>query len=401
MGQQQPSIVILGGGFAGIRAALDLDRTNKEGIRIVLVDRNSYHLFTPWLYEQAATADVPKRQLKIPYTAILGNSAVECIRGEVVGIDRAGRTVKLRSGQVIPYTALVLACGSTTNTYGIRGIDRYALPLKTLEDAERIRATVRERYAAFTKRHRDGDVFQVLIGGGGPTGIELTAQLHSYLKELAHRYERDEGTFLIKLLDSGDSLLRGQPAYIGTLAQRRLGSYRRLEILLQHTIAKADRTKVYLKTGDQLAYDVLIWTGGIQANPLVSMAELATTACAQAAVERTMQSISDPAVFVAGDAAFCVDPSAAIRAQAGVENAYQQGRIAATNALRLVQGQPLVPMTQQLHGNVFPLKDQWAVSSVFGIPLSGRAAYWLMLLINLRYLLHILPPLEAFRRWRP
>ena len=315
-------------------------------------------------------------------------------------IDRQRRLVTLNSDQTIPYTALILACGSTNNTYNIPGIDKYALPLKTIEDAERIQAMVKDRFIAFTQHHQPGDVFQVLIGGAGPTGIELTAQLHSYLKDLAHHYGRDEGTFLIKLLDSSDSLLRGMPEHMGKQAHQRLASYRRIEILLQHSIAKADRNAVYLRTGDKLTYDICIWTGGIQANPIVKMAKLTSNTCGQAHVHQTMQSISDPNIFVAGDASFCLDPSAIIRARASVENAYQQGRIAAKNTLLYVQKLPLVPSAQQLHGAIIPLKEGWAISSVFGIPLKGKLAYWFMLLINLRYLMSILPAVEAFRRWR-
>lgn len=395
------NIVILGGGFAGVRAALDLAaKSNQlERHRIVLIDRNTYHLYSPWMYEHAATAAVPREQLKLPFQTIFRGKPVEVLRGEVVSIDRHAKEIVLQSKQVIPYDILVLACGSVPNDFGIPGVKRYGMILKTIDDADRVRTTIKERFLRFLEAHSDGDVFQVLIGGGGATGSEFSAQLHSYMKSIARTVAHDDGTFLIKIIEASPRLLGGMDDWIATKAQQRLGSYRRIEVLLQHKIERVTAATISIANGDTLAYDVFIWTGGVQANPLVTAAGVPTTNRCRAKVTMTLQSIADPRVFVIGDSALCINPSTQAQTREIAESAHRQGAHAARNIRRLIDGQQLLDFDHTLHGTLIPLRNQWSISTVFGIRLTGRFGYAVLQLVNLRYLLSVLPPADAVRRW--
>ncbi|MDO8335742.1 MAG: FAD-dependent oxidoreductase [Candidatus Saccharibacteria bacterium] len=395
------NIVIVGGGFAGVRAALDLCALlgDLPKHRIVLIDRNTYHLYTPWMYEHAATATVSRKLLKFPYSAIFRNKPVEVIRGEVEKIDRHTKKISLKSKQIIPYDILIMACGSVTNDFGIPGVKRHGLLLKTIEDAERIRTTIRERFLRFLEGHKEGKVFQVLVGGGGVTGSEFTAQLHSYLKDIARTVAHDEGTFLIKIVESSPKLLGGMSDWESRQAQERIGSYRRIEILLQHRIARVNAASISIANGDSLTYDVFIWTGGIQANPLVTTADLVTTKKGRAEVNMSLQSVCDPSVFVIGDSASCINPETHEQSRETVESAYKQGVLAAANTWRLLTKRELLAFDHKLTGNLIPLKSNWAISTLFGIRLQGLLAYWLVRVVNLRYLLWILPTKDAINRW--
>jgi NADH dehydrogenase len=395
------NIVIVGGGFAGVRAALDLCKRlgDLPKHRIILVDRNTYHLFTPWMYEHAATAAISRKQLKFPYSTIFRDKPVEVIRGEVEKIDRHTKTIGLKSKQNITYDILTLACGSVPNDFGIPGVKRHGLLLKTIEDAERIRTTIRERFLRFLEGHKDGKVFQVLVGGGGVTGSEFTAQLHSYLKEIARTVAHDEGTFLIKIVESSSGLLGGMTDWASRQAQERIGSYRRIEVLLQHRITRVNAASISIANGDTLAYDVFIWTGGIQANPLVVAADLVTTKRGRAEVNMSLQSVCDPSVFVIGDSASCINPATHEQTRETIESAYKQGALAATNAWRLLTKRDLLSFDHKLSGNIIPLKNNWAISTLLGFQLTGTLAYGLVRLVNLRYLLWILPFKDALSRW--
>lgn len=395
------NIVIVGGGFAGVRAALDLcTRINDlPKHRIVLVDRNTYHLYTPWMYEHAATATISRKQLKLPYGTIFRNKPVEVIRGEVEKIDRHTKKIGLKSKQIIPYDILIMACGSVPNDFDIPGVKRHGLLLKTIEDAERIRTTVRERFLRFLEGNKDGKVFQVLVGGGGVTGSEFTAQLHSYLKEIARTVAHDEGTFLIKIVESSPRLLGGMADWESRQAQKRIGSYRRIETLLQHHITRVNASSISIANGDALAYDVFIWTGGIQANPLIVTADLVTTKKGRAEVNMSLQSVCDPSVFVIGDSASCINPETHEQTRETVESAYKQGVLAAANTWRLLTRRELLTFDHKLTGNLIPLKGKWAISTLFGIHIQGVLAYGLVRVVNLRYLLWILPVKDALNRW--
>ena len=394
------NIVIVGGGFAGVRAALDLSKRigNMPNHRIVLLDRNTFHLYTPWMYKYTATA-VPKRQLKLPYSTIFRHKSVEVIRGEVTTIDRHRKEIILGSKQVIPYEMLLLACGSVSNDFGIPGVKRYGMMCKTIEDAERIRTTIRERFLRFLENHQDGKVFQVLVGGGGVTGSEFAAQLHSYLKDTARTVAHDDGTFLIKIVEASPRLLGGMNDWVAQQAQERLASYRRIELLLQHKIERVTAANISIATGDTLSYDVFVWTGGVQANPLVMAANLTTANRCRAKVTMSLQSVDDPSVFVIGDSGLCINPTTQEQTYETIESAYNQGALAAVNAERRVNGRPLLDFNHKLHGNVVPLRNNWAISTIFGARLRGKIGYMVFLLINLRYLLWILPARDALERW--
>jgi NADH dehydrogenase len=351
------------------------------------------------MYEHAATATVSRKLLKFPYSAIFRNKPVEVIRGEVEKIDRHTKKIGLKSKQIIPYDILIMACGSVTNDFGIPGVKRHGLLLKTIEDAERIRTTIRERFLRFLEGHKDGKVFQVLVGGGGVTGSEFTAQLHSYLKDIARTVAHDEGTFLIKIVESSPKLLGGMSDWESRQTQERIGSYRRIEILLQHRIARINAASISIANGDSLTYDVFIWTGGIQANPLVTTADLVTTKKGRAEVNMSLQSVCDPSVFVIGDSASCINPETHEQSRETVESAYKQGVLAAANTWRLLTKRELFTFDHKLTGNLIPLKGKWAISTLFGIRLQGLLAYWLVRVVNLRYLLWILPTKDAISRW--
>ncbi len=401
MGNDRRTIVILGAGFAGIRCALDLAARSDElpDHRIVLIDKNSYHLFTPWLYERASTG-TPVRSLKIPLAEIVRHKPIEFLRGEVTTVDRDTRAIRLNSGQRIDYEYLVFALGSVPNDYGIPGLNTHALPLKTYEDAETIRRQTRERFRAFLTKHQEGDVFQVVIGGGGVTGIELAAELHAYLKELSAAYGGGEDVFVVKILEASDRLLSGLPDWASRRAQVRLGYFRRIEVHLQNRITTVTADHVVSADGDAVAYDLLIWTGGVTPHPLVGRCALPQGPGGRSATGATLQLPDDPYTLAIGDMAVCVDPMSRRESLQTIQDAYRQGALAARNIINHARGKPLEAYTHAHSGLVVHARGRWAISTLFGLKISGWLPHIAKQIINLRYFLRILPAGEAFRRWR-
>ncbi|MBI4022787.1 FAD-dependent oxidoreductase [Candidatus Berkelbacteria bacterium] len=391
------NIVILGAGFAGVRAALDLAARQDElaDHRIVLVDRNTYHLFTPWLYERASTGS-PVHGLKIPLASIFHGWPVDLVHGEVQTIDRTRHQIRLTNRVNLTYAYLVVALGSVSNDCGIPGIAAHALPLKTYADAERIRAETEAQYRDFLASAQPTALFQVVIGGAGTTGVELTGEVHRHLKHLAQRLGDGEGRFVVKLVEAEDRLLPGFPDWVSRAAHVRLGQYRRIEILLQSRIASVTAHTVTLTSGDTHQSPVFIWTGGVRTNPRVGADLLGDGG--RIPVNRMLQLPNDPDVFAIGDNAGPSGGRSKTECPLTIQNAYAQGSAAAANLIRHIRGQPLVPLVIDHPGFIVPVRGHWAVSTI-GRPLVGHLAYWLLRLVHLRYFLWILPFSEAVRRW--
>ncbi|MCA9388403.1 NAD(P)/FAD-dependent oxidoreductase [Candidatus Berkelbacteria bacterium] len=391
------NIVIIGGGFAGVRVALDLAKKHSrlKGHRLILIDRNTYHLFTPWLYERATTG-AKMQAIKIPHAKIFKNKPIELVRGEVTDVNRANQQLTLDNGQVVNFEFLVLACGSIPNDFHVSGVQKYGLYLKNYEDAEKIRRTTKMKFREFLKNHEDGDVFQVLIAGGGFTGVELAAELHAYLKELEPKRKR-RGLFAVKIVEAGDKLLGPMPEWFSRHAQDRLGHYRRIEVLLQNQIKKITNGTAYVMNGDKLAFDLFVWTGGIKANPVGEMCEVETHQ-GHVRATSTLQSRTDKRIFAAGDCSFCIDPVSRKRAVQTIENAYSQAQVVAENIIKSINKEKLVRFKPHSSGQIVPIRGDWAISNIF-FPLKGYWAYVLHRLIFLRYFMWILPWSEAWRRW--
>jgi len=166
-------IVILGGGFGGVRAALELERHlgKDKDYQILLVDQNTFHLYTPSLYE-VATGELSSRCVLLPFHRIFRGKRIHFINARINHVDPVRKIVQTSSGEEISYWKLVFALGADTEDFGIPGVVEYAIGLKSITDAERIREGL-----AHCSVTRDKPI-QVVIGGGGFTGVELAGELH-------------------------------------------------------------------------------------------------------------------------------------------------------------------------------------------------------------------------------
>lgn len=399
---QKQNIVIIGAGFAGVRAALDLIAMQSKisDYRIVLIDRESYHTFTPWLYERATTG-TKVEAVKIPLSKIFENKQIEIIKGEVNKIVRSKNEIILKSNQKITYAALVLAYGSKTSDFGIPGVKQHALMLKTYDDSEHIRNTIEQKFKEFVETKERGEIFEIVVGGGGFTGIELSAELHNHLKDLARRWERDEGSFEIKIIEGGDSLMKASGAWASREVKKRLGVYRRIVVMLQSRIAEVAKNKLTLTNGDIDQFDIFIWTGGVEGNDLAKNSDMdLAMPKARIMVDPTLRQKGVDNVFAVGDCAEISDPITKRVSKEVVPDAYRTGALAAKNIIHFLNEEPLEEFDFKEYGFVVPIRGYWGVSTVFGFNLTGRIAWHFSRLIHLRYFLSILPFWEAIKRWR-
>ena len=211
-------ILILGGGFGGIRCALDLEKkllNSRIESEITLIDRNGYHLFAPSIYEVASALGIKrdpfaiqlKKTVCIPYADIFEGEKINFIEAEISGIDLVNREVTTQGGQNLAYDYLVLGIGGETTDFNIPGVRDYSQQFKNLEDALFINQKLDKLTEGFIDGSRN-DPFSFLICGGGFTGVELAAELGCCTQVIKERCRLPHGRCSnITLFEAGPKIL--------------------------------------------------------------------------------------------------------------------------------------------------------------------------------------------------
>lgn len=212
---EQKKIVVLGAGFGGLRASTRIAagiQANRLKHEVVLIDRNEHHTYTPLLYEVATTSKETASNIKLHNLAtynipsLIAQFPIEFIQGEVKDIQFDTGKIFLES-RVIHADHLVIALGAESNFFNIPGLQEYSVPLKTFWDAVRIRERIVE---AITQN----DQVRILVGGGGPTGVELAGELKEWCGELKSDFPSCR--LEVGILEGSPSILQGFDAKVVT-----------------------------------------------------------------------------------------------------------------------------------------------------------------------------------------
>jgi len=300
----RPRVVILGGGFGGLRAARTL---RSSPVEVILVDRRNHHLFQPLLY-QVATASLSPADIAQPIRHILATQRnARVVLGEAVEIDVDDRVVHLRDGSVA-YDTLVVATGSASSYFGHDEWARHAPGLKTVEDAVEIR---RRFLLAFEAAERDPDrrraELTFVVIGAGPTGVEIAGAMIEIARHAIPRdfREIDTATARIILVEASDRVLPAFPPDASRLAHRdleRLG----VEIRLETMAVEIDDDGVWVKSDEhrsRIDASNVIWAAGVQASSLAKSIGAPLDKSGRVEVEPDLSVPGHPEIFVIGDLA--------------------------------------------------------------------------------------------------
>ncbi|HET6988936.1 MAG TPA: FAD-dependent oxidoreductase, partial [Kribbella sp.] len=179
---ESPHVVVLGGGLAGVACAHGL---GDEGVRVTLIDRNDYLQFQPLLY-QVATSQLPAEDIARPHRTIFREHPTVQIRtADVTEIDAANLAVTLSDGDRITGSHLVIAAGARPQYFGVPGAAEHAFALYSVADAERLRRHLQSAIHAGSADSEDEGALDVVVVGGGPTGVEITGALTELMTALA------------------------------------------------------------------------------------------------------------------------------------------------------------------------------------------------------------------------
>jgi len=370
------TVVIVGGGFAGSRLAARLEQRLPEDWSIRLLSRDNFITYNPLLPEVVGASLLPGHVVA-PLRQLTQRTSVSMV--QVTAIDLEARLVHYLgegSGQV-PYDHLVLACGQSANLSIIKGMARYALPLKTLGDSLflRNRAIVRLEQAELQtdpELRRWLTTFAVI--GGGFSGVEVAGELADFLRA-SRRYYRSVDAVRVALVHSGDRLLPELSASLGQFACDKM-MQQGIEVHLNARATRVDASCVYLDTGATLAAGTVICTIGTAPNPLLDSLALPRVR-GRIEVNGDMSVPGTPNVWAIGDCAAVPNARDDSISPPTAQFADRQGRQLADNIARAVRNEATQPFSFKPIGQLSAIGHNKAVAEIFGIRLAGLMA-WLL-----------------------
>ena len=370
------NIVIVGGGFAGARLAERLEGRLPEHWQVTLLSRENFITYSPLLPEVVGASVLPGHVIA-PLRQLTVNTRVCMV--QVTDIDLAARTVSyLGEGEgTVHYDELVLACGQGADLSLVKGMARYALPLKTLGDAlfMRNRAIVRLEQAELQPdRELRRWLSSFVVIGGGFSGVEVASGLMDFLRA-SRRYYRSIDDVRVHLVHSGDRLLPELSPTLGRFAEREMRE-QGIDVRLNARCMRVDDRGITLKDGEILTAGTVICTIGTAPNALIAGLPLPKQR-GRLEVAPDMSVPSAPGLWALGDCAAVPNARDGSTSPPTAQFAERQAQQLAANLVRKARGESTRPFSYRPLGQLASVGHNKAVAELLGVKLTGFIA-WLM-----------------------
>ena len=376
-------VLILGGGFGGLYAAMELERLlpRKSYVEITLVNRENFFLFTPMLHEVAAS-DLDITHIVNPIRKLLRRT--KFFHGEVQAIDLHEKRVRVVHGperhlHEIEYEQLVIALGSTTNFYGISGLKERALTMKSLGDAIHLRNRLIDLLEEADFECAMGirkDLLTVAVAGGGFAGVETIAAINDFLRDAVKSYPHLNGSLVrVILVHPGPILLPELGEGLGSYAKKKLAE-RNVDVRLNTKVVGLTENGVQFSDGSSVECKTLIWTAGVSANPL-----LESLPCpkdhGRLVVNEFLEVQGCDGVWALGDCASIPNKKTGQPYPSTAQHAIREGRTVAGNILAMIRGKKKKAFAFSTIGLLAAIGQRTGVANISGINFSGFTAWFL------------------------
>jgi NADH dehydrogenase len=372
-------IVIVGGGFAGVKTALELSDDNRFEVTLIS-DHDDFRIY-PTLYHVSTGG--AKKVASIPLSEIFNGKPVEIVIDSVASLDRQARTVTTASNQTFGYEALVLGLGVKTNYFHIQGLEEFSYGIKTPVDAEELKKHLHKQL----RDNNKPDLNYVVIGGG-PTGIELAGALPTYLKKLTKQHGLKPRKIHVDLIEAAPRLVPRMPKDISRAIARNLRK-EGVKIYLK-TAVQAQTVDALMVNNKPIRSHTVIWTAGVMNSTFFTEHEFQIARNNKVRVDQFLQ--AEPGIYVVGDNA---DTPFSGMAQ----TALYDGKFVAANLQRIASKQDPKPYVAKKPIYVLPAGHKWAAVLWGKIRIFGYGGWVLRSLADLIAYHDYLPWKLAADRW--
>lgn len=401
---QKKRVVIVGGGLGGLRLAEDL---YGSGMQVVLIDKNNFHQFPPLIY-QIASAGIDPSSISFPFRQIFRKRKDFYFRmAEARMVDTEKKILQTSIGK-IDYDYLVLAAGATTNFFGNKNIEEWAIPMKTVPEAMGLRNALLsnfERALTCATEEERQELLNVVIVGGGATGVEIAGAL-SEMKRYVIPYDypdMDSSLMHIYLIEAGDRLLAGMSQDSSKKAYDFLKSMG-VDIQFGKMVTDYRDHKVIMKDGTEIPTRTFLWVSGIRANAMPGISENHLGRGFRFKVDQFNRIPGLNDVFAIGDQCLqTTDPAYPNGHPQVAQVAIQQAKNLAKNIKRINEGHAddnsLTPFKYNNLGSMATIGRNKAVVEIGKFHSQGFFAWILWLVVHLRSILGVKNKMMVLLNW--
>lgn len=398
-------VLILGGGFGGLYAALHLENAlrRRDDFEVILVNRDNFFLFTPMLHEVAAS-DLDITNIVSPVRQLL--KRVKFFQGDVEAIDLDTKKVTVSHGfehhtHDLTYDQLVISLGSITNFFNLPGLERKALTVKSLGDAIHLRNRLIQHLEEADTECAAGNrepLLTFVVAGGGFAGVETLAGIHDFVHEALPFYPHiDRKLVRAVLVHPGKVILPELGEELGLYAQKKL-SARGIEIRCNTRVTGVTDDGVQLSAGETVRTNTLIWTAGTSPNPILRSLPCKTER-GRLCVTEHLEVTGYPGVWALGDCALVPDRTTGQFCPPTAQHALREGKIVANNILAELRGGAKKPFVFAGLGQLAAIGRRTGVAKIFGFKFSGFVAWWMWRTIYLAKLPRFEKKLRVAMDW--
>jgi NADH dehydrogenase len=382
-GDFEHKILVVGGGFGGFTAAKEICKRirNREDVGVLVIAKDNFFTFWP-MVASIVSSEVESRNVAQPLRRALITAGASFRRAELKRIDHERKVIETGGGVEFPYDQLVVSLGGQANFFGIPGVEEHALTMRGIEDAERVRNRVIERFeeVSLIRGEIPESKLTFVVIGGGATGVETASEIHTLVHEaLAPDYPNiDPYRVRIYLLEALDHILPELDPALRRAARTRLLN-QRIEVRTGAMAEEITADCVELKGGEQIPTENVIWTAGNRPNQTIYDLDLPVDEKNGIKVDKYLRVEDRPGIWAIGDCAAIPD----VREDDGgvppnAQAAVQEGKVVAKNVLAALDGKDLEEFEYQPLGQLVELGTDFAVNEVMGVRFTGRLAaiFW-------------------------
>jgi NADH:quinone reductase (non-electrogenic) len=391
-------VLVLGGGLAGVACALQL---GDDGVEVTLVDRNDYHQFQPLLY-QVASSQLPAEDIARPHRTIFKEyPSVDVVTAQVTAADLSTRSLTLADGKTLQGSHLVMAAGARPNFFGVPGAAEHAFPLYSVADAERLRLHLQGllQAAVDDPRSREPGSIDVVVVGGGPTGVETTGALAELMLAL-HKSGELAVPGQITIVDLGNALLGQFSDKAHEYALKKL-TEAGADVRLGLGVTSIHPDRVQFNDGSAISTRTVVWGGGESGSGVAGGAGPSLGRGGRLDVRPDLTVAGYPGVYAVGDVANIPsgEDGRALPQLGSV--AQQSGKWAAENIVRELHGEPTKPFVYKDKGIMAMIGRNAAVAEVgkHHHQVEGPVAFAAWLGVHAMLLSGVHSKTDAFLSW--